>query len=82
MDLVQQAVDLAVMLAAANPKAAAVVGGLSALYAAIQGLGFACSRLFPAHTIAARVGQRVAAFPVRIKAPAVRDPALDAQGAG
>lgn len=82
MDTLQQIVNLIVLFAQANPHAAVAVGGLSALYAGVQGLGLALSKLFPSHTKAARIGAAVAAFPIKITPPAPRDPVLDAQGQG
>jgi len=73
METVQTIVDIGVGLAQQNPKAAAAVGGLSALYAALQAIGFALSRIFPANTQAAKIGTRIAAFPVKLAAPPVAD---------
>lgn len=57
-----QIVDLAVSVVGSNPKTA----GLLALVPVVQGLGWLFARIFPPHTIAARWGSRVAAFPVSL----------------
>lgn len=61
-------VDLAVGLVASNPK----TSGFLALVPVLQGIGWLLARFLPPHTIAARWGQKVAAFPIRVPA---KDPA-------
>jgi hypothetical protein len=58
-------IDLAVSAVAANPKSA----GFLALVPVVQGIGWLLGRFLPAHTIAARWGRAVAAFPVRVPQP-------------
>lgn len=60
----EDAINVAVQLVNQNPKTA----GFLALVPVIQGLGWLLARVFPAHTIAARIGQKIAAFPVRLPA--------------
>ena len=52
--------DVVVSVVASNPKTA----GLLSLLPMVTGLGWLCSRIFPANTIAARWGAKVAAFPM------------------
>lgn len=65
-------VDVAVGLVAANPK----TSGFLAAIPLIQGLGWLLSLVLPKHTVAARWGAKVAAFPVKVpQAQPVKDPA-------
>lgn len=65
-------VDLAVSVVASNPKTA----GFLAAVPLLQGIGWLLSVVLPRHTIAARWGAKVAAFPVKVpQATPVKDPA-------
>lgn len=58
----ESVIQFVIDVVGSNPKTA----GFLAVIPVLQGIGWLLARFLPAHTIAAKVGEKVAAFPVRL----------------